>query len=255
MPARPPNPPGMFCKACLYDLAGTAAEPGRSTYACPECGRAFDPRKPKTTLRQPLTARQRFWSRPPYVVACVFVLLGLYGLWACRQPGGGFFTVVGLLLLGTPLGVWWVVRSAVVLVRSPHKAHHRHRLGTLCWNTPWIALLGVTLLLQLGVPGHLAWYASQSSMEHQAKRWLAQHAGATSRIELARDQRSCLITADVAVHGQGVFFRTGGFINSQGFAYFPNHRPGQPLPTPPDSRYTLRPHHDTGWFRYSFDPF
>ncbi|MEM6393118.1 MAG: hypothetical protein AAF797_10130 [Planctomycetota bacterium] len=153
MAARHPNPPGMYCKDCLYDLSGTAAEPDRKTYACPECGRAFDPRRPHTTLRQPIGRRLRFGLRAPWLLTAGFVVLGLNTVWAAldtdRSIGPLFPYTICLTSL---LFIAWAGRlcafAGLLLFPNNRRLYRMGRLDPLAWTSPvWVILVCWAILM------------------------------------------------------------------------------------------------------------
>ncbi|MEM6551481.1 MAG: hypothetical protein AAF750_05070 [Planctomycetota bacterium] len=146
--------PGMYCKTCLYNLTGTPARPGSGIHECPECGRAFDPLKPRTTLRKPLSRWTRFWLSPPWVLAVVSILLTAGSFVALTGWGPGAsdsargFVLLSFLswfFVGLPLTVAWLIRVIVLIAlrrKTEHRQHHRFGVfGGLAWATPLLAWL------------------------------------------------------------------------------------------------------------------
>lgn len=73
----------MFCKGCQYDLAHSAdLARADGKPVCPECGRAFDPARPRSTHRKPGGTVLAFLltrALPSLVVSLVIVWLVLWG--------------------------------------------------------------------------------------------------------------------------------------------------------------------------------
>lgn len=70
-----------FCINCGYSLRGL------SEARCPECGRVFDPSKPKTMARTPRRAALRRWLGVPFLLMVVFIAyLAAYLILVQRAP-------------------------------------------------------------------------------------------------------------------------------------------------------------------------
>lgn len=62
--------PGRYCRDCLYDLGGRAGLEPR----CPECGRAFDPDDPSTTLDVPRRPTHRLLGVAAWTTLCCLLV-------------------------------------------------------------------------------------------------------------------------------------------------------------------------------------
>jgi hypothetical protein len=67
--------PHAFCRRCGYALIGISAT------KCPECGRSFDPSKPRTFARRPPRALWRWIRRLAGLILCLTLIVGLVLGW------------------------------------------------------------------------------------------------------------------------------------------------------------------------------
>ncbi|MEM1213161.1 MAG: hypothetical protein AAGI68_12795 [Planctomycetota bacterium] len=262
MPARPRTPPGMYCKTCLYDLRGSVGSDDRSGHACPECGRAFDPRRPRTTLRHPTSRSLRFWLRPPWVLAGGFFFAGVVFLWAASQPEGGpalspFFPFdICLVFIGM---ITWLMRvlvlAGLLTLSRRRRVYHIGVTGVIAWASPVLVWLGCEAVIASGTPQRLTWSWSRPSMETHARQLLIAHGPAHQPMAPNTRRWFGTVHAGVELFGDGVFFHTAGFVDSQGVVFFPN---GLPSPLPPlyaNHQFWIDPQPlpDPGWYRFMAD--
>lgn len=74
------NPSARFCRQCGYDLRSQ-----HGSFRCPECGREFNPSKPRTFLRRPPRALHFWLKRLSFVLLTVLLLLALTWGWLYRS--------------------------------------------------------------------------------------------------------------------------------------------------------------------------
>ncbi len=86
----------MYCRKCQYDLTQLSEE------RCPECGRSFDPTKPRTFQRR----RRRLQPLVGLGLALLVVIMVSVGFWVAYMPDYAYsrfaalWTVAGIGLLG-----------------------------------------------------------------------------------------------------------------------------------------------------------
>lgn len=100
---------GMHCISCKYDLSGLDGD------RCPECGRQFDPRDPRTFRETRYSGPKLRWA-----LALFGGALALGVVFACRAfgvPRGSLeivlIAVVALVFASILSGILWLIYVAV----------------------------------------------------------------------------------------------------------------------------------------------
>lgn len=248
---------GMFCKGCGYDLRGVIVAGGAGGATCPECGRAFDPADPSSYRPSLQTRTARRMAKPPAKMVLWLIGAACMGwLWSIRLPGSGMFSGLLLVPLLLAFGLIYAARLIGLLTLRARGRPEAEltRAAVVRWVMPPV-MLGLLMVLTLtGAAQWMAFGVSRGSMEAEARRLAARPGPAATQGVYPHGGERWLGVVSVRwieiEHGV-THFATGGFIDSEGWAYAPNGLPA-PATAPAGAtvgRYTYTPF-SGDWYRF-----